>query len=203
MGRYDIHKQIKGEAVRIYDVVKSNNIGYLVRTLEGLGRLDKGFDKKPLLELLEHENERVRLSAVKNLAKLEDLSLLEKYMDLVTNDPSSSVRREAVSAIGRLRQPLTKNVLSSYLMDSDPEVVLQAVRGLSVFKEDPEIKKKLLKLESHPNEIIQEVIKKEFGKNGCYGNGIDHPKSLEYLKNVVVCGDVRDILKSVPENRFI
>jgi len=192
-------KEIKGDAIKLHEMIKSNKIGHLIKTLDRLGRLDSQFDKKPLLDLLTHENEKVRFLAIKNLAKFEDLSLLETYMNLIKNDESSGVRREAVSAIGRLRNPITKDILISYLKDSDPEVVLQAIRGLLVFREDIEIKKKLVKLENHPNEIIQEVIKKEFEMNHYNGNGIDHSKSPNFMKNAVVHGDVRDILKFVPD----
>ncbi len=199
MERYEMVKEIKGDAVKLYEIIKSNNVGYLIKALDRLGRLNSQFDKKPLLDLLEHENEKVRFLAIKNLAKFEDLSLLETYMDLIKSDESSGVRREAVSAIGRLRNPVTKEILISYLKDSDPEVVLQAIRGLLVFKEDLEIKKRLVKLESHPNEIIQEVIKKEFEMNHYNGNDIDHSKSPNFMKNTVVHGDVRDVLKFVPD----
>ena len=199
MERYEMVKEIKGDAIKLHEMIKSNKIGHLIKTLDRLGRLDSQFDKKPLLDLLTHENEKVRFLAIKNLAKFEDLSLLETYMNLIKNDESSGVRREAVSAIGRLRNPITKDILISYLKDSDPEVVLQAIRGLLVFREDIEIKKKLVKLENHPNEIIQEVIKKEFEMNHYNGNGIDHSKSPNFMKNAVVHGDVRDILKFVPD----
>ena len=192
-------KEIKGDAVKLYEIIKGNNVGYLIKALDRLGRLNSQFDKKPLLDLLEHENEKVRFLAIKNLAKFEDLSLLETYMDLIKSDESSGVRREAVSAIGRLRNSVTKEILISYLKDSDPEVVLQAIRGLLVFKEDLEIKKRLVKLENHPNEIIQEIIKKEFEMNHYNGNGIDHSKSPNFMKNAVVHGDVRDVLKFVPD----
>jgi len=89
-------KEIKGDAVQLYEIIKSNNTGHLIKALDRLGRLNSQFDKKPLFDLLEHENEKVRFLAIKNLAKFEDLSLLETYMDLIKSDESSGVRREEI-----------------------------------------------------------------------------------------------------------
>ncbi len=191
-------ESLKKEPERIYDLISGNNIGALVKLLDRLGKLGSDFDNRPLIKLLTHQNERVRSLAVKNLAKLEDASLLEKFVYIIENEQSSIVRREAVSAIGRMRNPVNKQILSKYLSDSDPEVVLQAMRGLLVFKGDKNVQEKLNKLENHPNEIIQEVIKKELHSNPANRYDPSHTKSPDYMKNVVVCGDVRDILKSVP-----
>lgn len=189
---------IKRNPEKIYEFIRENNYGALIKLLDGLGRLTADFDNKPLLKLLEHDNERIRSSAVKNLAKLEDSSLVNVFVNVIEKDSSSSVRREAVSAIGRLRNKLNKQILFKYLSDSDPEVVLQAIRGLLVFKKDEDIQDKLKKLENHPNEMVQDVIKKEFYNN--FSNGFDpnHISSPNFMKNTVVHGDVREVLKSVP-----
>ena len=144
------------------EAIKGDKVNYLVKTLDRLGRLPPEFDKKPLLDLLKHENDKVRCLSIKNLAKLEELSLITTFVKSAKNDPSSNVRREAVSAIGRLRNPITKNILFSYLKDPDPEVILQAIRGLLVFKNEVDVRDALLKLKDHPNEIIQDIIQKEF-----------------------------------------
>lgn len=188
---------IKKEHEKFYDYVRGNNIGALINFLDKLGRLPSEFDRKPLLDLLNHENDKIRYLVIKNLAKLEDINLLEIYLDVIEHDSSSSVRREAVSAIGRLRNNVTKPTLFNYLTDSDPEVILQAIRGLLVFKEDPDVASRLIKLENHPNEIIQEVIKKEFYNTSSNGYDPNHVKSPDFMKNVVVHGDARDVLKLV------
>ncbi len=191
-------EMVKKEPEKIEYYIKNNNIGALIKFLDRLGKLSLKFDNQPLISLLNHENERVRTLAVKNLAKISDIKLLETYVGLIKSDSSSIVRREAVSAIGRLRNNITKPILFKYLGDSDPEVVLQAIRGLLVFKDDLDVKNKLIKLENRPNEIIQEVIKKEFHNNSPNGFDPNHTKSPDFMKNVVVHGDVRETLKSVP-----
>jgi len=190
---------VKKEPDKIYEIIRRNNNGLLIRFLDKLGRLPEEFDRKPLLELLGHSNEKVRFLAVKNLAKLSDIKLLEMYLKIARNDESSIVRREAVSAIGRLRNSQNKEVLFKFLDDADPEVVLQAIRGLLVFKYDSNVKNRLIKLQNHPNEMIQEIIKKEFSNSSFNTTDINHPKSPDFMKNVVVHGDVRDVLKKVPD----
>ena len=61
----------------------------------------------------------------------------------------SDIRREIVSGIGRLRNKKTISVLLDLLKDDDPNIVLQAIRGLLVFKDDKEIVDKLKKLQKH------------------------------------------------------
>jgi hypothetical protein len=84
------------------------------------------------------------------------------------------------------------------LKDSDPKIVLQAIRGLLVFNENTLVVTELKKLINHPNEVIKNVIEKEyFDQTNSEYNG-DHCKSPDYLKNVVVNGDVLEALKIVP-----
>ena len=183
-------------------LIEKNTINYtnnnLYKLLNKLGKLPKSFDEKPLLNLLKNSSDKIRYLAVKNLAKISKVTLLDTYINLINTDSSRVVRREAVSAIGRLRNPITKTTLIKLLKDNDPEVVLQSIRGLLIFKQDKDIKNKLLCLEKHPNEIIQEVIKKEFGLNSHSSNDKNHTASPDFIKNVVVSGDVREILKIVP-----
>lgn len=77
----------------------------LVEVLENLGRLPSDVDPAPLLGLVEHPVEEVRLYAVKNLAKLKQPRLLQFFFERGRKEPSTLVRREFVSAIGRLRIP--------------------------------------------------------------------------------------------------
>lgn len=173
--------------------------GDLYKLLNKLGKLPENFDEKPLLNLLNHESDKVRFLVVKNLAKLSKFSLIETYIDLINSDESSSVRREAASAIGRLRNSEAKQTMFNLLNDNDPQVVLQAIRGLLVFKKDDDVKKELLGLKEHPNEMIQEVVKKEFKLNGSFSNDLDHTKSPDFMKNKVIKGDVRETLKLVSD----
>jgi len=192
-------KILRGVAGETSLAINGNNVGTLIKVLDRLGKLDSKFDKKPLIELLNHQNERIRSLAVKNLAKLVDITLVKKFVNIVDYEQSSIVRREAVSAIGRMRNPINKKILMNYLNDSDPEVILQAMRGLLVFKKDKEVKDRLIKLVNHPNEIIQEVIKKEFHSNSSNGFDYNHVRSPDFMKNTVVHGNVRNILKVLPD----
>ena len=194
-----IVEKIKKEPIYFTEFVKNNNNGKLVKVLNKLGKLPEDFNEKPLLEFLNNKSDKVRYLAVKNLAKLSKLNLLDTFVDVINNDKSSSVRREAASAIGRLRNPLAQPTMFNLLNDPDPGVILQAIRGLLVFKKDEDVKKTLLKLKRHPNEMIQEVIKKEFKLNNNKTKDKDHTKSYDFLKNVIVQGDVRKILKLVPD----
>lgn len=182
------------EAIR--NLKDSGRIAFL---LQELGRLPKDFDGNLLIPLLHSEKSEVRLWTVKNLGKLADIKYLQALSKIAKEDSDSMVRREAVSSIGRMRNPQNKQILIKLLSDSDPKVVLQAIRGLLVFKNDETVDNNLRQLINHPNEMIQTVIHKEYFAKATSKIKQPHPETYNFLKNVVVNGDVRDILKLVPD----
>jgi len=191
---------LKNDTKALLTFLQDQNDGTIVYVLEKLGRLENGYSKQPLLNLLDSNNETIRSLALKNLAKIGDVSLLDTFVKFAKQDESTEVRRESVSAIGRLRNEKTIPVLIKLLSDKDPKVVMQAIRGLLVFSKNIQVKKELSKLLNHPNELIKEVIGKEI--NGVsYGskNSGKHDEFPDYLKNTIVQGDVLEALKYVPD----
>jgi DNA modification methylase len=180
----------------IRDASANNDTLFL---LESLGALPKNFDVSVLMPLLLHISAEVRFWAVKNIGKKSDASYLEALSEIARLDKNSMVRREAVSSIGRMRELAGVPTLVSFLDDPDPKVILQAIRGLLVFKKYPTVEHELRKLESHPNEIIQSVIHKAFAKDSEQTDKEPHPVSPAFMRNVVVHGDVREILACVPD----
>jgi DNA modification methylase/HEAT repeat protein len=168
--------------------------------LENLGHLPNDFDGSQLIAFVKHENAQVRMWAIKNLAKIKDEQYLTMLFEIARFDTDTIVRREAVSAIGRLRQEKNIKYLLPLLQDNDPKVVLQAIRGLLYFKDMPRIGEALQALATHPNETIHDVIKKEFpAETQTSKIQIPHAESPAVLKNCVVLGDVRDVLQYIPD----
>ncbi len=191
--------KIKGNGALSNAISEFKDSGSLAFFLEKLGHLPKDFDGNILTPLLTHESNQVRLWAVKNIGKLEDVKYLQSLSIIAKKDPDSMVRREAVSSIGRMRHPQNKAILLEMLNDSDPKIVLQAIRGLLVFKSDKAVEQHLKQLYSHPNEMVQTVIHKEYFAQNTNKIVQPHSETYGFLKNVVVNGDVRDILKIVPD----
>ena len=162
-------------------------------TLENLGRLPSGFDGKLFVPLLKHPNPDVRLAASKNIGKVKDESLLNQVIRLCQSEPNTLVRREMISAIGRMRSSHAVPFLKESLKDEDPKVILQAIRALLYFKEDLSVRDALLRLANHPNELIQSAIMREFSesRNG-RASQINHASSPDELKNVILHADVRE-----------
>jgi len=134
------------------------------------------------------------------LGKLKSISLLPLLKETVENDDSTAVKREAVSSIGRLRNEEAIPTLISILGHNDPKVVCQAIRGLLVFKGKDEVDANLKQLISHQNEMVVSVIRKEYFSNKkVFKPALQHPDVYPYLVNMVVNGDVRDVLKYVPD----
>jgi len=208
MNRTILSKQINREAIdnlkndthALLAFLRNQNDGTIVYTLEKMGRLENGYSREPLLNLLNHPNENIRALSIKNLAKLTDISLLPVFKKYATGDESTEVRRESVSAIGRLRNEKAIPFMKEFLTDSDPKIVMQAIRGLLVFGNDSNIKQELRKLVSHPNELIKEVINKEVNGLIYKSNSAQaHDEFPHFLKNLVTHGDVREILRYVPD----
>ena len=121
----------------------------------------------------------------------ESLAILE-------SDASTESKREAMSSLGRRRDPSLKPILCRYLGDRNPDVVLQAIRGLLVFKKDPDVVSILEPLCNHPNEMIRDVVQIEVN-GGNEPDERDHIMSPDFMKNTVVHGDVLQVLKSTPD----
>lgn len=193
--------KLKNDPKELSLFLHNNNNGTVTYVLEKIGRLENGYSKTPLLSLLAFQDEKIRSLAIKNLAKLSDISLLSTFTKYAKEDNSTIVRRESVSAIGRLRNQQTIPVLLELLDDQDPKVVMQAIRGLILFADRQDIKNRLKKIADHPNEMIQEVINKELnGANSQNKSLQKHDEFPVYLKNIVVNADVIDTLKYVPDD---
>jgi DNA modification methylase len=187
-----------------YLVQKQKDSGNLVFILENLGHLPKNFDGSFLLDLLQNNHAQVRLLTVKNIGKLHNEGYIKKLAKMLETEVNTSVRREIVSSIGRMRKPEFKNILFQILEDSDPKIVCQAIRGLLVFENDSDVINHLKPLINHQNEMVRTVIYKEFFAQSEQKSKdkLSHPETYDYLKNVVVNSDVLEALKHVPDESF-
>ncbi len=171
-----------------------NDIGSLTFILENLGHLPKDFDSSFLPSLLLHKNASVRLWVIKTFGKLKDDKFLPLLVSSALNDKDTSVRREAVSSIGRMRSTNAKSILFEILNDNDPKIVCQAIRGLLVFKGDKDVDEVLAHLVNHENEMVRTVIYKEYYSIKKEKYDQNHTESYDYLKNVVVNGDTIEVM---------
>jgi len=185
----------------IADLVNTQkDVGSVNFILANLGPLPKNFNSDFLYNLLNHKHAQIRLNAVKNIAKLNGESNTDSLFTLYQKEKDTSVRREIVSAIGRQRKCANKPILYSFLRDTDPKIICQAIRGLLVFENDKEVEEHLRPLVNHENEMVRNVIYKEyFAKEKKHANVLPHAETYDFLKNVVVNANVLDALKFVPE----
>lgn len=197
-------KQIKQHTPHIFPLLieeYQNNVGSILFILKNLGNLPKNFRTDWIEKLLQNDNEQVRFWAVKTLGKVENSQLLDLLNYVVLSDSSTIVKREAVSSIGRMRDPKIQTLLLQYLQSYDPKIICQAIRGLLPFKGQPEIDNALRKLVNHENEMVRSVIYKEyFTQKVNKKTLLPHTETYPFLKNVVVNSDVRDVLQLVPED---
>ena len=188
----------KADASRPFSRLRNDK--ELASTLEKLGRLSDDSLQNDLLSLLEHKNENIRTLAIKNLGKIGALSLLPVFAKYARTDSSTSARREAVSAIGRLRNENAIPVLTKLLEDEDPKIVMQAIRGLLIFYDQKPVQEKLEKLKNHPNELIREMVHQANQKQSKTEKQITPHKTFpNFMKNKIVNGNVLDIMKNVPD----
>jgi DNA modification methylase len=185
----------------IFELINAQrDVGTINYILENLGQLPNNFNANFLYDFLNHQHAQVRLNAVKNIAKLNGNSDINSLFSLYEKENDTSVRREIVSAIGRQRQSKNKPLLYSFLSDSDPKIICQAIRGLLVFENDKEVEEHLRPLVNHENEMVRNVIYKEyFAKEKKNESALPHAETYDFLKNVVVNADVLEALKFVPD----
>lgn len=176
-----------------------NEVGNIVYILENLGQLPKNFDSGFLEDLLVHKNSDVRYWAVKTVGKLSDQNCLSLLHQVATKDKDTIVRREAVSSIGRSRSDKGKEILYELLLDDDPKVISQAIRGLLVFKGEKLVDDHLKSLINHPNEIIRTVIYKEYFSSQVSKSKYPHTHTHNYLKNIVVNADTIEVMKLIED----
>jgi DNA modification methylase len=200
----DTHKsdsECPNSANKLKILLSSGTESGIISYLNKIGCINNIGSLEPLFELLNSRNESMRMLAVKNLAKTKRQDFVDRYWDIVKSDPSSDVKREAVSAIGRTRNVDNIPHLISLLDHDDPKIVMQAIRGLLPFKNKTEIKSELTKLLDHPNEMIHSALTKELrtenrSSNVSYKQQIMSPQCLH---NVIIHGDTIEAMKIIPE----
>lgn len=167
--------------------------------LSNLGQLSKNFNGQIFIELLNHKNPGVRALAIKNIGKLTNNKYLEKLYQISKTDNDTTVRREAISSIGRFRTESIKPILKEALKDNDPKIVCQAIRGLLVFKGNG-VDEDLKNLINHENEMVRTIIYKEYFSEKKINKGQAHSDSFDYLKNVVVNADTLDVMNLIDDD---
>ncbi|WP_068599403.1 DNA methyltransferase [Vaginella massiliensis] len=175
------------------------NISSINFILSNLGQLSKNFSGEIFIELLNHKNAGIRALAIKNLGKLTNEKYLEILYQISKSDVDTTVRREAISSIGRFRTKSIKPILREALMDNDPKIVCQAIRGLLVFKGSG-VDEDLKSLINHQNEMVRTIIYKEYFSEKKANIKQAHSESYDYLKNVVVNADTLDVMKLIEDD---
>lgn len=167
----------------------------LISALRDLGKLPHDFPPNSLVRLLQHSNTKIRLLAIKNIGKLKNSSLIDTVDRFAKNELDTLTRREAVSALGRMRSEKAISALIRFLSDPDPKIILQAIRGLIYFKDLSEVRQALNEIADHPNEMIQELINPK-----CENDHHEpHSHSQDLLKNAIVHADALETLKKLPD----
>lgn len=179
-----------------------NSAKNVLINLKKIGRINNNeITYDIFMELLLHKNKDVRVEAVKNLGKFNgeyiELSIIQHYY----NENDSTVKRECISSLGRQRNEKRIDFFIEVLNEKDPKIILQAIRSLLVFKNNPKVIKALKSIKNHPNEMIKEVLEIELTKQPKRSK-TEHKSVNPKLKNVVVNGDSLEILKLIKEESF-
>ena len=132
-----------------------------------------------------------------------DFPVEDSLTILESGEASTVEKKEAMSSIGRKRNPRLKPILFKYTGDRNPEIAMQAIRGLLVFRRDPDVQDYLVALCDHPNDMIRDVVRQEVQE--AQGSGEPAPRlgahadSPDFMKDAVVHGDAQEILKLAPD----
>ena len=123
---------------------------------------------------------------------------IDVCLKVLEGNYSTFQKREAMSSIGRRRNKKYKAILFRYSESANPEVAIQAIRGLLPFKKDSDVLELLQRLTSHPNDMIRDVAEVEL--NGICNTDTNHANAPDYLKNVLVEGDVNEIMEVMDDD---
>lgn len=134
----------------------------------------------------------------RELPRFDESTPIGECVATLQSDAPTLFKREALSAIGRRRDRSNKGILLEYSDSLDPDLVLQALRGLLVFRDDADVAEHLYKFAQHPNDMVRDIVAIEL--NGAVEE-IEraHAASPEFLHDLVVHGDVSRILESIPD----
>ena len=106
---------------------------------------------------------------------------LQDSLSILESDASTSDKKKAMASIGRKRDPQLKNILIKYTGSPNPEIAMQAIRGLLVFRKDPAVQIYLQSLCEHPNDMIRDVMQQEMlGRESVKENS--HADSPDFMK---------------------
>lgn len=117
------------------------------------------------------------------------LSIYEKTTDSVA-------KREIISAIGRQRNSENIDLLIQLTNEPDPKLIIQILRALFVFKNNPKVMAIIKKLKKHKSELVNDFITTQTGiKNSKIK--IKTPAIKSKYFNKIIPGDSLKSLKSI------
>jgi len=163
-----------------------------------------------LLALLNNEltNNKPANHKILELKKYDLTNLTAKDVSkLFVQIKQSTVKRELVSAIGKLRNLKFKPFLLQVLVNDDPKIVIQAIRALASMQ-DASILRELKKYQNHPNELVKNYLASLLDKQqqpktnskNKISNKTTQTSCDNRLKNAVINGDTLQIMQFIPAN---
>lgn len=159
-----------------------------------------------IIEISPFEDINIRL--IKLLGSRKDKSLVPFFINIINNKDkkySNKESIEAVSSIGRMRdKDINEKYLVPLIKNKNPEIILQVIRALLVFKKEPNIEEKLKKIyEDTNNEIIKDILDVEFKFNKLdYDTPTTHTQVNPKYKNKVINVDVLEFLNEMDKNQI-
>lgn len=182
-------------------LVNASSERQIIDVLEKLGKFSNSELKPGLTTLLSSSSLSIRVLALKNLAKFTDPSLLEVLAVAAKTDPSAEVRREATSAIGRMRSSKAIKHLLDLVNDKDPNIVLQSLRGLAGFMGDDSVLAQVKEIASHQNDQVSEYASELLAVKTPRSK-VKRSQSFEInsqLRNLVIMGDTLQAMAEMPD----
>ena len=137
----------------------------------------------------------VKVKMLKFLGTYATLAHLANLTAYLQTEKEQQLRLTAIEIIRKLKDPASIPALTLFLEDPNPLIVAQAFLGLWPFRTQAKIKARLQKFKNHPNEVVSDLALAAFTPTRLRRPALADNQAL---RNLVVQGDVTEILPLVP-----
>ncbi|MDH5680920.1 MAG: HEAT repeat domain-containing protein [Spirochaetota bacterium] len=139
--KYDI-KEIERSVAYHSGRLKSSNTAVRLSAVRNLGKIPHKLAVYPLIKALNDKNVMIRIRVIRALANLNYIQAVKPIIRRLKVEKEDYVIREALIALGKLKDERARTVLKRYLTHNNLGIRLQAKKSLAMLDQGDSIFKR-------------------------------------------------------------